>query len=107
MIAKADSVWMMLCTLLVMLMIAPGLALFYGGLVRSKNVLSVLTQVLVVACLALVLWAVYGYSLAFTDGGAVIGGFGSIAVAEREAASRVTARCQPKRGADSRPIGLV
>ena len=74
--AKADSAWMMICTALVVLMIAPGLALFYGGLVRSKNVLSVLTQVLVVACLALVLWVAYGYSLAFTGGGALIGGLG-------------------------------
>ncbi|PNS08682.1 amt: ammonium transporter [Lysobacter silvestris] len=81
MIAKADSAWMMLCTLLVMLMIAPGLALFYGGLVRSKNVLSVLTQVLVVACVALVLWVIYGYSLAFAGGDAVIGGFGKLMLA--------------------------
>lgn len=81
MIAKADSAWMMVCTLLVVLMIAPGLALFYGGLVRSKNVLSVLTQVLVVACLALVLWAIYGYSLAFAGGNEVIGGFGKLMLA--------------------------
>ncbi len=79
--AKADSAWMMVCTTLVVLMIVPGLALFYGGLVRSKNVLSVLTQVLVVACLALVLWAVYGYSLAFAGGNEVIGGFGKTMLA--------------------------
>jgi Amt family ammonium transporter len=64
---------MIVATLLVVLMIVPGLALFYGGLVRAKNILSVLMQVLVVAALALVLWIAYGYSLAFNGGGAVIG----------------------------------
>nr|WP_246022982.1 ammonium transporter [Lysobacter terrigena] len=66
---------MLVSTLLVVLMVAPGLALFYGGLVRAKNVLSVLVQVLIVAAMALVLWVAYGYSLAFDGGGAWIGGF--------------------------------
>ena len=65
---------MMLSTLLVILMTVPGLALFYGGLVRSKNMLSVLMQVMVTFSLIVVLWFVYGYSLAFTEGNAFIGG---------------------------------
>ncbi|MEY2874265.1 MAG: ammonium transporter, partial [Pseudomonadota bacterium] len=74
-IDKGDSAWMMLSTLLVILMTLPGLALFYGGLVRSKNMLSVLMQVMVTFSLIVVLWFVYGYSLAFTEGNAFIGGF--------------------------------
>ncbi len=70
---KGDVAWMLASTLLVTLMAVPGLALFYGGLVRAKNMLSVLMQVLVVFSLILVLWAVYGYSLAFVGGDAVIG----------------------------------
>ncbi|MBS0194649.1 MAG: ammonium transporter [Proteobacteria bacterium] len=72
-IDKGDTAWMLVATALVVLMIVPGLALFYGGLVRAKNILSVLMQVLVVAALALVLWVVYGYSLAFVGGNPVIG----------------------------------
>ncbi len=72
-IAKGDTAWMLVATLLVVLMIVPGLALFYGGLVRAKNILSMLMQVLVVAALALVLWVAYGYSLAFAGGNAVLG----------------------------------
>ena len=72
---KGDTAWMMLATLLVILMTVPGLALFYGGLVRSKNMLSVLMQVMVTFSLIVVLWFVYGYSLAFTEGNAFIGGF--------------------------------
>ncbi len=71
---KGDTAWMMLSTLLVILMTVPGLALFYGGLVRSKNMLSVLMQVMVTFSLIVVLWFVYGYSLAFTEGNAFIGG---------------------------------
>jgi Amt family ammonium transporter len=67
---KGDTTFMMLSTVLVILMIVPGLALFYGGLVRSKNVLSVLTQVFTIFCLISLLWVFYGYSLAFGDGGA-------------------------------------
>ncbi|WP_018076936.1 ammonium transporter [Thiobacillus denitrificans] len=66
---KGDTTWMMVSTLLVILMIVPGVALFYGGLVRAKNMLSVLTQVMAIFCLIAILWAVYGYSLAFGDGG--------------------------------------
>ena len=72
---KGDTAWMMVSTLLVILMTIPGLALFYGGLVRSKNMLSVLMQVFVTFSLIIVLWFLYGYSLAFTEGGAFIGGF--------------------------------
>ncbi|MDZ4125666.1 MAG: ammonium transporter [Hydrogenophaga sp.] len=70
---KGDVAWMMLSTLLVVMMAVPGLALFYGGLVRSKNMLSVLMQVMVVFSLITVLWAVYGYSLAFGGEGLIIG----------------------------------
>jgi len=72
---KGDTAWMMVSTLLVILMTVPGLALFYGGLVRSKNMLSVLMQVMVTFSLIVVLWFIYGYSLAFTEGSAYIGGF--------------------------------
>ncbi len=71
---KGDVAWMMVSTLMVVLMAVPGLALFYGGLVRSKNMLSVLMQVLVVFSLICVLWACYGYSLAFGGAGAIFGG---------------------------------
>jgi len=70
---KGDTAWMMVSTILVILMVVPGLALFYGGLVRSKNMLSVLMQVLVVFSLISVLWAAYGYSLAFGGAGTIIG----------------------------------
>jgi Amt family ammonium transporter len=72
---KGDTAWILVCTALVILMTVPALGLFYGGLVRSKNMLSVLMQCLVVFSLIMVLWAVYGYSLAFTEGGAFFGGF--------------------------------
>jgi Amt family ammonium transporter len=65
---KGDTAWMMVSTLLVIMMAIPGLALFYGGLVRSKNMLSVLMQVMVTFSLIVVLWFIYGYSLAFTEG---------------------------------------
>ena len=71
---KGDVAWMLVATLLVIMMTVPGLALFYGGLVRSKNMLSVLMQVLVTFSLIVVLWCVYGYSLAFTEGSAFVGG---------------------------------
>ncbi|MGK2951120.1 MAG: ammonium transporter [Thiobacillus sp.] len=66
---KGDTTWMMLSTIIVIMMTIPGLALFYGGLVRAKNMLSVLTQVMAIFCLISILWVVYGYSLAFGDGG--------------------------------------
>ncbi|MEN9770838.1 MAG: ammonium transporter, partial [Pseudomonadota bacterium] len=72
---KGDTSWMMTATVLVIMMTIPGLALFYGGLVRSKNMLSVLMQVMVTFSMIAVLWVVYGYSLAFTEGGAFFGGF--------------------------------
>ena len=72
---KGDTAWMMVSTLLVILMTVPGLALFYGGLVRSKNMLSVLMQVMVTFSMIVVLWFIYGYSLAFTEGGAFFGGW--------------------------------
>ncbi len=71
---KGDTAWMLVSTLLVVLMTVPGLALFYGGLVRAKNILSVLMQVMVGFSLIVVLWCLYGYSLAFTEGSAFIGG---------------------------------
>jgi Amt family ammonium transporter len=72
---KGDTSWMLVATLLVIMMSIPGLALFYGGLVRSKNMLSILMQVFSIFALITVLWAIYGYSLAFTTGNAFIGGF--------------------------------
>jgi Amt family ammonium transporter len=77
-IDKGDVAWMLVSTLLVILMTVPGLALFYGGLVRSKNMLSVLMQVMVTFSMIVVLWLIYGYSLAFTEGNAFIGGFDRI-----------------------------
>lgn len=74
---KGDTVWMMVSTLLVIMMVIPGLALFYGGLVRSKNMLSVLAQVFSIFCLIALLWVIYGYSLAFTDGGSLNSFIGS------------------------------
>ena len=66
---KGDTAWMMTSTLLVMMMILPGLALFYGGLTRTKNMLSTMTQIGAVACLAMLIWVMWGYTLAFGDGG--------------------------------------
>jgi Amt family ammonium transporter len=71
---KGDTAWMLVATLLVLMMALPGLALFYGGLVRSKNMLSVLMQVMVVFSLVSVLWLIYGYSFAFTAGNPYFGG---------------------------------
>jgi len=72
---KGDVAWMLVSTALVIMMSVPALALFYGGMVRAKNALSVLMQVFVVFSLVTVLWCVYGYSLAFTEGNAYFGGF--------------------------------
>lgn len=71
---KGDTAWMFVATLLVIMMTIPGLALFYGGLVRSKNMLSVLMQVFMTFAVIIVLWCIYGYSLAFTENNAFIGG---------------------------------
>jgi Amt family ammonium transporter len=75
---KGDAAWMMTSSALVLLMTIPGLALFYGGLVRTKNMLSMLMQVYATVCLVVLIWALYGYSMAFTNGGALndyVGGF--------------------------------
>jgi Amt family ammonium transporter len=75
---KGDTAWMLVCTALVILMTIPGLALFYGGMVRSKNTLSVLMQVFVTFCLIAVLWVIYGYSITFSGGGAFFGGLSKL-----------------------------
>jgi ammonium transporter, Amt family len=72
---KGDTAWMLTSSLLVLMMSVPGLALFYGGLVRTKNMLSVLTQVLMIVCMVAVIWVTYGYSMAFTGGNQFFGGF--------------------------------
>ncbi len=73
---KGDTAWMIVATVLVILMTIPGLALFYGGMARTKNMLSLLMQVFATFCLLSVLWAIYGYSIAFTEGNAFFGGLG-------------------------------
>ncbi len=79
---KGDVAWMMTATLLVLFMIVPGLALFYGGLVRTKNMLSVLMQTTVISAVAMVIWVVYGYSLSFGGGTSPYwGGFGKVFLA--------------------------
>src|SRR5262249_57789797 len=75
---KGDTSWMLMSTDLVILMTIPGLALFYGGMVRSKNVLSVSMQIFIAFSLMALLWAVYGYSIAFTEGNDFFGGFSKI-----------------------------
>ena len=75
---KGDTAWMMVSTLLVLMMSVPGLALFYGGLVRTKNMLSVLTQVLMIVCMVGVIWVTWGYSEAFTGGNAFFGGMSKL-----------------------------
>ena len=74
----ADNAFMMICTALVLFMTVPGVALFYGGLLRSKNVLSMLTQVIVTFALVCVLWMLYGYSVAFSEGNSFFGGFSNV-----------------------------
>ena len=77
-----DTAWMLTATVLVLFMTLPGLALFYGGLVRSKNVLSVLMQCFVIACIVSIIWVVYGYSLAFSEGNQWVGGLSNLFLAE-------------------------
>jgi ammonium transporter, Amt family len=72
---KGDNAWMLTSTVLVLLMTIPGLALFYAGMVRPKNALSVLTHVFYTVCIVTLIWVIYGYSLAFTGGSSIIGGF--------------------------------
>jgi len=86
-ISKPDTVWVLVSAVLVIFMTLPGLALFYGGLVRSKNVLSILIQNLAVFSLVAVLWAVYGYSFAFTEGNPFIGGTDRLFAAGLDASS--------------------
>ena len=76
MINGADTAWILTSTALVLFMTLPGLALFYAGLVRARNILSVLMQCFAIACLASFLWLICGYSLAFADGTSLIGGLG-------------------------------
>ena len=80
-IDSGAAAWMLVATVLVMLMILPGLALFYGGLVRAKNLLSVMSQVLGVTAIAILIWVGWGYSLAFSGGGALIGGLEKLGLA--------------------------
>lgn len=75
---KGDTAWVMISTVLVILMVIPGLALFYGGMVRAKNMLSVLMQVFVIFSMMAILWALYGYSVAFTEGNAFFGGLSKV-----------------------------
>jgi ammonium transporter, Amt family len=75
---KGDTAWMIVATVLVILMVVPGLALFYGGMVRAKNMLSVLMQVFVIFSMMTILWAIYGYSVAFTEGNPFFGGLGKM-----------------------------
>ncbi|NVO12963.1 MAG: ammonium transporter [Rhodoplanes sp.] len=78
---KGDNAWMMTSSVLVLLMTIPGLALFYGGLARQKNMLSVLAHVFYTVCIVVVLWALYGYSVTFTGGSPFIGGFSKLFLA--------------------------
>ncbi|MBU6268754.1 MAG: ammonium transporter [Sphingomonadales bacterium] len=78
---KGDTTWMLVSSALVLLMSIPGLALFYGGLVRTKNMLSVLMQVFMIVAITGLMWAVYGYSLTFTGGSPFIGGFSKLFMA--------------------------
>src|SRR6185503_4345127 len=71
---KGDTAWMLVSCALVLMMSVPALALFYGGLVRTKNMLSVLMQVLAIVCVAALVWVGWGYSLAFTSGNPYVGG---------------------------------
>ncbi|MEZ5994194.1 MAG: ammonium transporter [Hyphomonadaceae bacterium] len=89
---KGDVAWMLISTVLVLLMILPGLALFYGGLVRAKNMVSILSQIFVVTAIGMVMWIFVGYSMAFTDGGALnrfVGGLSKAFLAGVDASSQV------------------
>jgi Amt family ammonium transporter len=86
-IDSGDTAWMLVATALVMLMLLPGLALFYGGLVRAKNLLSVMSQVLGIAAVAVLVWVGWGYSLAFSQGSWLVGGLSKIGFAGMDADS--------------------
>src|SRR5215208_7395955 len=87
-IDSGDTAWMLVATALVMLMVLPGLALFYGGLVRAKNLLSVMSQVLGIAAVAVLTWVLWNYSLAFSSGNPLLGNFGKAGLAGIDASSR-------------------
>ena len=84
---QANTAWILVATALVLFMTLPGLALFYGGLVRSKNVLSVLMHCLLITCVTSVIWVACGYSLAFGEGNAFIGGLEKVALSGVSAAT--------------------
>ena len=100
---SGNTAWILTATALVLFMTLPGLALFYGGLVRSKNVLSVLMQTLAVFSLVAVLWALYGYSFAFTEGNAFIGGFDRLWAQGINGAAAATLGCASSRSSSWRP----
>ena len=75
---SGDTAWMLTATAIVLMMTIPGVALFYGGMVRKKNVLATLAQSFAICCLVTVLWMILGYSLAFSEGGSFVGGFGRV-----------------------------
>ena len=81
MVDKGDTTWMLISSALVLLMAIPALGLFYGGLVRTKNMLSVLMQVFMIVAVVAVIWVVYGYSLTFTGGGPYVGGLSKMFLA--------------------------
>ena len=96
-IDSGDTAWMLVSTALVMLMLLPGLALFYGGLVRAKNLLSVMSQVLGITAVAILTWVLWDYSLAFSDGNCadrrpVEGGFAGLDRRRRRGRSGAAAR---------------
>jgi ammonium transporter, Amt family len=96
---KGDIAWMLTSTLLVLFMVLPGLTLFYGGMVRAKNMLSLSMQIFVTFCLISILWAVYGYSLAFTSGSAFIGGLDRLFLKDMlDAAGNLTAAATFSKG---------
>ena len=86
---SGDTAWILTATALVLFMTLPGLALFYGGLVRAKNVLSVLMQCFVIACVVSILWVVYGYSLSFGDGGSMNAWIGGLEIGRASCRERV------------------
>src|SRR4029450_7598495 len=82
---SGDTAWMLVSSALVMLMLLPGLALFYGGLVRAKNLLSVMSQVLGIASVAILTWVLWNYSLAFSGGNWLVGGLDKLGLAGLDA----------------------
>ena len=83
-----DTAWMLTSTALVLMMTIPGLALFYGGMVRKKNVLATMMQSFAITCLITVLWLIVGYSLAFTTGSTIIGGLSRVFLSRPDARRR-------------------